>query len=526
MLAGLPTMMRTHLRTSRITLLSWTVGIAGMFALTVITVLETFGPQERALYEDSVGSGPAVLMLNGRVAGLDTVGGITANEFAFFASFVIPLMGAALMSRLTRKDEEAGRWELVLAGPVHRVAPMTSAWLIIAITTIVTCLAMWASTLGTEISATRATLLVAGYAGLAAVFAGVAFVYAQLFDNARSVLGASLGTVLVSVAVRGIGAVTDSPILWFSPHGWADELRPFGDAQGWPLALFVVTVAAAVAAGMALYRYRDAGAGVWAARRGHATASQALRSQLGLAAYLHRGNTIGWLVGVTAFMGIYGSVSQTILDAAEDTPSFEDYLPGGDTALLLDAVIASFVMMLALLTAAYAISAAGTVTAAERTGRLELELSRPVARTTWWGTHALAVVAGTTLVGSAGAFTLAAASAAATGDGAVFGTVLTAVLRYVPAIAVCIALPLFLYGVAARFGWVAWTVFAASAVIAFMGELLKLPETVVENSLFVAAGQAPVQDPDYAGIAVLCALAVALFAAGWWRFTRRDVSLG
>lgn len=526
MLAGLPIMIRTHLRTSRVTLLCWVLGIAGMFALTVVTVLETFGPQERAMYEDSVGSGTAVLMMNGRIAGLDTVGGITANEFAFLASFVVPLMGAALMSRLTRKDEEAGRWELVLAGPVHRAAPMVSAWVVTTTATAVMCVTMWASTLGPNIPAARAALLMTGYAALAAVFAGVAFVCAQLFDNARSVLGASLGAVLASVAVRGIGAVTDNPVLWLSPHGWADELRPFGDAQMWPLALFAATIAALAATGMALYRHRDAGAGVWAARRSRATANPVLRSQFGLAAYLHRGNTIGWLLGVTAFMGVYGSVIQTILDAAQDTPSFEDYLPGEDTALLLDAVLASFVMMLALLTAAYAISAAGTVTTAERTGRLELELARPVTRTTWWGAHALAIVAGTALVGTAGAVTLAAASTATTGDSSVFGTVLTATLGYVPAVTVCITLPLFLYGVAARFGWVAWAVFAANAVIAFMGELLKLNDAVVDNSLFMAAGQAPVQDPNYAGIAVLSALATALFAAGWWRFTRRDLSLG
>ncbi|OLT20624.1 hypothetical protein BJF81_05010 [Ornithinimicrobium sp. CNJ-824] len=121
-LDGVGTMTLIALRTGWKGLAAWVLALVGVMALTGASIGALYDTPEKIRgYAESLG-GDAMAVLNGRVAGLDTIGGVFANEFGFVLSFGLPLMAIALTSRATRRDEEAGRLELLLA-PGSGVAP-------------------------------------------------------------------------------------------------------------------------------------------------------------------------------------------------------------------------------------------------------------------------------------------------------------------------------------------------------------------------------------------------------------------
>ena len=85
-------------------------GIAGLYPTLA----------DRIQYEATLGGSRASVAFNGRGYDLATTGGITAYEVGVFGQLVFPLLGLLLGIHLTRREEEAGRWDIVTAG---RVSP-------------------------------------------------------------------------------------------------------------------------------------------------------------------------------------------------------------------------------------------------------------------------------------------------------------------------------------------------------------------------------------------------------------------
>ena len=81
------------------------------------------------------------MVINGRVEGIDSLGGIIQDEFGFFAAFLLPLLGISLVALVTRSEEEAGRLEAVLAGRVARHVPVLAGLTIATAAIVVTAIA-------------------------------------------------------------------------------------------------------------------------------------------------------------------------------------------------------------------------------------------------------------------------------------------------------------------------------------------------------------------------------------------------
>lgn len=143
-------------------------------------------------YAAAVTAGNALLVINGKVEGIDSLGGVIADEFGFMAAFLLPLLGISLVARATRREVESGRIELLLGGRIARHQP-TLAALLVATTTIGITGALFAAGLiGTGVPVAGSLLYAASLGSLACVFAGVAALLAQLTLHARGVYTWSL----------------------------------------------------------------------------------------------------------------------------------------------------------------------------------------------------------------------------------------------------------------------------------------------------------------------------------------------
>ena len=518
-IANLTTMLAIQWRTGWKVLLAWVATTVALMGITALAMNDSYATTEAiAAYAQSVGSGPAIQMLNGNVAGLDTLGGILANEFGFIASFMLPIMGIALVSRSTRHEEEAGRLELLLAAAIGRHAPLVASLILAAAAAAVTGLACWVATLATDVDPVGAAWYSAALAVLLLFFAGVAAVAAQVVESNRGVWMIGLAVAVVSFLVRGLGAVNESWYGWLSPLGLFDGVRAFGEPRWWPLLVSLAVALVLVAVALSLNARRDLGAALVRSRPGAPRASAGLRSGWGLALFEHRGAIIGWMVGAAVMMAIYGSLAQQVVEAIETIPELQTWVEGA-----LDSIMAMFVMMASMLAAAAGISLGGSLRASEISGRAELVLAGPRSRVGWIGRHLVVVSLGSLVVLAVGAVVLAASAAASLGDGRLWSDILAAAAAHAPVVVVFSGLSVLLFCVAPRArGWL-WVLFGLSAFVAYMATALNLPDWLVDNSPFLIMGEVPAAEVRWTGVLVLTLIAVASHVLAPVLFRRRDL---
>jgi ABC-2 type transport system permease protein len=517
--AALGMQWRTHRRgivVSVVVLSVMMVGTAGSVAALYST------PEQIHAYAEAVTAGDALVVINGRIEGIDSLGGIIADEFGFLAAFLLPLLGISLVARATRAEEEAGRLELVLAGRVAREVPAVAGLLVATAAIVVTTIAFALGLSVVGVPAARSLLYAASLGALAFVFAGLAACLAQISLHTRGVYLWGLLVLAASYVLRGVGDVTNTWVTWLSPLGWAEQAAPFGAMRWWALVipLAVGTVLAAVA--IAVGGRRDLGSALLRGGAGPARASRWLRSPLGLAMAIHRPGFLGWLAGTVIVAGLMGGLARPFIDAVLANPAMAEAL-GVTAGRPVDAVVALTQLYVAIIVTACAVQAIGSLRSEETAGRLEVRLSGTLSRSHWLLAHAVVIgvgLLGMILVSSA---VLAAGIAWSTGAVADLAGIVAAGLAYLPAELLVAGLALALFGLRPRALPAAWAVVAFVAFIALLGPGLRLPAWLLDLSPTTQVGRPPVGRVGGFQLVVLGTAAAVLVASAAVGFRRRGV---
>lgn len=520
-LAGLATTLLIQVRTGWKAILAWIVALAATTLATTLAISDLYDTQPKIdSYAAAVTGGSALEAINGHVYGIATLGGVIANEFGFIASFALPLMGISLIARMTRREEETGRLEMLLAGRIARTAPLVSSVLVTVTALLLTSGALAAGLVAAGVDSADSIVYAASLGALGLVFAGIAAVCVQLVEHARGVYAISLGALVVAYLLRGAGAVLDNPLTWLSPLGWAEEARAFGDARWWPVLLSVGVALLLIGTAVAMTSTRDLGSAPL--RRGGAApaASGFLRSRVGFAVRLHRGNVLGWSIGAVVVSAAFGALADAATEAVSGNEALQDVLGGAAGSSGFSAMM---VLLLALLCGAYAVQAMGTLRGEEYAGRLEATLSGQTSRAAWLGVQVAVVAAGLMVVAFAGALALGAATAWSTGEVTQLGKLVAATASYLPALLVLAAVALALFAALPRLFVLAWLVYAFTAVVVFLGDLLSFPEWLMDLAPMHHVGFPPQDSPTGAALAGLAAVAAALCLAAFAVFRRRAI---
>ena len=210
--------------------------IFGVFVASSALSYSTFykTQAERNRLAAAFGSNKASAALFGPAPQLQTVAGFTVLKTFLTLSIVGAVWGLLTSTRLLRGEEDAGRWELLLAGRTTRrrataqafaglLAGLVTLW---AITAIIISVTGRSSKVHIAVGAALyfALSLVAG----AVMFTTVGALSSQLSSTRRQAAGLAATVLGVSYALR---MVADSGIglhwlIWLSPLGWAEELQP------------------------------------------------------------------------------------------------------------------------------------------------------------------------------------------------------------------------------------------------------------------------------------------------------------
>jgi ABC-2 type transport system permease protein len=497
-------------------LIAGMVGTAGSIAALYTT------PEQIHTYAQAVTAGDALVVINGRVEGIDSLGGIIADEFGFLAAFLLPLLGISLVAQATRSEEEAGRLELVLAGRVARHVPILAGLIVASAVILVIAIAFAIGLIVFGVPAARSVLYAASLGALAFVFAGLAALLAQVTLHTRGVYTWGLLVLAAAYVLRGVGDVTNTWVTWLSPLGWAEKAAPFGDMRWWTLLIPLAVGGSLATLAILVAGRRDLGSALVRGGSGPAEASRWLRSPLGMATAIHRPAFLGWLAGTVILAGLMGALAQQFIDAVLGNPAMAEAL-GVSSGRPTDAMVALTQLYIAIIATAYAVQGVASLRGEENAGRLEARLSGTLSRVGWLVAHALVIVVGLLVIVVVSSVVLAAGTAWSTGTAVDVGRILAAGAAYLPAELLVAGLALALFGHWPRALPIAWATVAFVAFIAFLGPGLRLPRWMLDLSPTTHVGNPPLGTVEGLPLVVLGTITAVLGGAAVMGFRRRGV---
>ncbi|MEQ4718326.1 ABC transporter permease [Nonomuraea sp. B19D2] len=330
-----------------------------------------------------------------------TLAGMAVWKNADAIYTILGLIMILTVIRHTRGDEESGRGELVGAGAVGRLAPLTAALAVACGSAVLAGLITAAAMVKVGADAAGSLAFGAAIAAAGMVFAAIGALAAQLTQTARTAIGvAGLGLGL-SYTLRFVSDGSGFTVLkWLSPQGWSHLVKPYGANDLAVLLLSLACSAAAIALACRLRLRRDLGHGLIPERPGPA-GSVRLHSSLSLAWRLQRGLLGGWTIGYAVAGLVFGALAASIEEVARQGAAVQEFFrryTASPEATMTDAYLWLIVLSLGYVSALYPLLTLLRLRTEETSGRAELLLSTPVHRLRWAAGHLLFALAGSALI--------------------------------------------------------------------------------------------------------------------------------
>ncbi len=533
-------LIRLALRRDRITLPINIVLVALMAGASAPALVTTYGDVEtQTAYVLS--SAPSIVgrLFQGTVQGVN-LGSIVMAEVYLFTAVLMAIMSIFIITRHTRHNEETGSGEMIAAGIVGRKAMLTAALVVAVGANILTGLlifAMYAPI--TELDATGSAFMSLSLTMVGIFFAGVASITAQLSGFRRGANGMAIGILIAFFLIRGAGdalgdistdglSVTPSWLTWLSPFGWGYQVLPYNGDKIFPLILLATAIAVTFVVGFYLLRKRDVGSGLFPARAGSARAKKSLLGASRLARRLQRGGLIGWSFGFAISGLLMGVLTNDFRATFEEAEAFQNLLEqAGGGGNFAQSVFAAMFPLMAAMLAGYVVSALLKMYDEEASGRVEYLFGTALGRARWAMSHIgntlFGIVFNLFIMGAIGGGAYAYLSEA--GD-ATFLEILGASLANIPAMALFMAIIVFVYSIFGRFvRSFAWSFYAYVALISSIASIFTWPQWVLNISPFSHTPPVPSDDVDIFPLYVMSAAATFLIAASLVALRRRDVNL-
>jgi polyether ionophore transport system permease protein len=478
------------------------------------------------------GDNKGTIALFGPAPELNTVHGFTMLKVSMTLMVIASIWGLLTSSRLLRGEEDAGRWDLLVAG--HTTARGATAQALLglgagaavlwALTALISMVAGLSSRV--DIAAGPALFLALALVSPGVMFLAVGAVTSQLAPTRRQaagwgavVLGLSYGLRMLGDAGLGLHALT-----WLSPLGWVELLYPLTSNDPAPLVPIVVFTAVLAAGAMLLAGTRDVGSSLLADRSQRAPRLWLLGGAGRLSARLVSTSALSWIVALAVTGLLYGLVAQGAVQSLSGSSVNQVLDRLGATGGGLDAYLGIAMLIVSVLVGFTVAGQVGAARAEEAEGRLDHLLVRPLSRTRWLtGRVGIALVLAVACGGVGALFTWIGAATQHT-DMALGRMLGAGVNAAVPGI-VFLGLGTLLIGVwprAASAG--VYAVLAWSLLIELVGGIGALSHWLLDTSVFHHVATAPAVPVDWASDGVLAAGAVLMTLLGAAAFARRDVT--
>jgi ABC-2 type transport system permease protein len=471
-------------------------------------------------------------MLLGQPRHAETVAGFAVWRVLTAMILIGGIWGLLTSTGLMRGEEDAGRWEVLLAGQTTRRRAAAQALLglgqALALMFVVTAVLSIAagSIPGAHFGFFGSVLFAAAMVSGAAIFLAIGALASQL----RSTRG---GAVTLGAIVLGaswvVRMIADSGptfgwVRWLTPMGWIEEVHPLQDPQPLALVLIVAFVLACAGLTVALAERRDLNASVIPERPGRPGNARWLVGPLGLAVRISQPAALGWLAGIVGMAAVMGALARSSTNLLASSPAIVATLGKFGVRTATEGFLGFALFFIAVLIAVLAASQIAAISDEEGSGRLDNLLVRPVTRVGWLAGRA-GVSLSILLLGGLGAgfFTWLGALSQHVNE-PLLKLLEAGVNATIPAIFTLGAGVLVLglrprLSAASTYGIVAW-----SFLVDLLGSFIKGADWLRDSSLFTHMVLAPGASPDWGTNLIIVALGAIAAVLGALAFQRRDVA--
>jgi ABC-2 type transport system permease protein len=508
----------------------WGVVFAALLVITGVGYTSAYPTEaDRIRLAQELTDNPAFDALVGPARQIHTVGGFVAYDVGRYMGLIAAAWGFLIATRLLRGEEDEGRWDTLLSGPVTRVGATTATLAGIAVAAaglwVVTALgALLLAVAEAEVAVGPALYLVLTIAAMAPAFAAVGAFTSQLATSRRVAAGIAGAIFAVALLARVASDSSDALqwMRWATPFGWAIELRPFADPQPAFLVPMALWAAAFSAAALALARGRDVGRAILELRSDRRPYTQLLGSPLAVAVRAALGGLAAWVIGLSLVGLIFGLIAHDVAQAYVDLPDLEDIGIGVDMATA-DGYLAMVFLLVGIAVSIYAATHVTAWREDESHGRLDVVLAKPHGRREWLGGR-IGVAVGAT----AALAILAALSAwlgtAVRGSPLSLWSMLETGANMVPLAVSFLGVGILLFGLLPRLaGPLLYGLIAAAYIWELTGSIVDAPTWALVLSPFHHLALVPAESLDATASGLMLAIGVVAGTLGMELFRRRDL---
>ncbi|MGH3674660.1 MAG: ABC transporter permease [Mycobacterium sp.] len=515
---GVGSLIRLALRRDRVRLSVWIAILTLMMVYAPNAIKLAYPEEAQRLARVNLMKTPAAMIMGGPMFGSNEtdLGAMMANELMLTLIIAASILSILTVIRHTRTEEESGAAELVLSSVVGRYARTYAALILVGGVNAILALTMTLAMVPSGFAVADTAAMCLGVTGVSMVFGAVAAVTVQLWRQSRAATGAAMGVLALAALVRGIGDVINnsgSALSWFSPIAWAQQMRPFVELRWWPFALLVGLAVGLMVFAAVLEGRRQYDDGVIPST-GERPNARPIASVFGLHWTLQRGQTIGWTVGLFLSGLAFGSMTKSLLDAAQDNELLQRVLAQQGT----DGMYTTMTQFLAAAATAYVVSAVLLVWGDEQSGLGEAVLAGAVSRWRWLLTAVAAAIVGATVLMFFAGLGNGLGAGITLGEPETVSRLTLAGLAFVPAMAAMAGIAAL--AVALRHAWIGWLAVTFVIISLYLGALLRLPQWLLDASP-VGQTKAPTEYSVVA-LAVMLVAAAALTLVAGAIYRRRD----
>lgn len=524
-LTGAATLTRASLRRDRLMIAIW-LTVLGSICYASAAATETLYPTaaERVSAATAINASPGVVALYGPIVDAHSLGELSMTKMTVLYAVFVALLFAVLVRRHTRLEEESGQAELLGGTALGRDAVLAAAATeSVIVAGVVGALAALACVAG-GLPMGGSVAFGASWAGVGLFAAALTAVACQVSASARTCAAISAAALGGLFLIRAVGDTTSSWLSWLSPFGWSTKLHAWSSTRWWVLGLYVGGALLLVVIAQMLQVRRDMGAGLLAPRPGPEAASPHLADALTLAVRLNTPMLIGWSIAIGVLGSVLGSIAPNMGSMLDSSAARDMIERIGGPGAMQDVLIAAELSIFAVVVTCFAVAVVAHSGRDEHEGRTEQVLATANSRTAvLWATAAVALLGSTWLLALSGVAVGLGYGLAAGHLGSALASVVPAALVQAPAVWLVTALAVAAFALRSSWSAAGWGLIAGFLTLGQLGELLQLPQTVIELSPYVHPPRMPAEPFTSGDLIVLCALAAALMMLASGRYRVRDI---
>jgi ABC-2 type transport system permease protein len=501
--------------------------IPGLSAVVVVQYRYTFTDPASIAGLEVLAHNPAIRTLFGVPLALDDPGAFTVWRTGVFAAVTAASWGLLTATRVTRGEEQAGRWSLLLAGRFRLSWLVVCHLAVIATAQLAVGLALALAMIAAGTDPRGAVIYACGVMLVGMFFAAVGTGCAQVVDHRRTASGIAAGALVLGLLLRMVADGSDAlaGLSWLTPFGLLAEAQPYAGNRVPPLLVLAAGVVAAGLLAVVATTRRDLGAGLVTGRDLRTGRFGLLRSVPGFAIRRTLPATVSWAVGLGAYFLLIGVLARSLTEFLAANTRFADMAAqaGFSGLATVQGYAAALFALLAIPLGIFVASRQDADAADEADGRLTPLLALPLTRRSWALTQ-LGVL-------STACIALALTTGLATwigttsvGAGLRLTEALSGTVNVVPVGLLCLA------AAQTAVGWAPRAVLPIGSVPAVGGFLLTVltqtfhwPDWVGRLSPFAHLASVPADPPNWGGVVGMVAIGLLLAGFGIAGFARRDL---